>query len=112
MLCVAVCVFIFCNQVPTLAHEPRCFSHAVFFYFLFFWNPQDIAPNNAGQIKGLADTFGCAAGFFANISVGMLSHASSVAGVSPFTSSFIVLASLQGVGALVFLTMSGAEPRH
>jgi hypothetical protein len=42
----------------------------------------------------------------------MLSHASSVAGVSPFTSSFIVLASLQGVGALVFLTMSGAEPRH
>ena len=75
-------------------------------------NPLDIAPRNSGQIKGLADTFGCAAGFLANVSVGMMAHASSVAGVSPFTSSFMLLSSLQIVGALIFVTMSGADPRY
>ncbi len=69
-------------------------------------NSSDIAPKNAGQVKGLGDAAGCLAGFLANIVTGILTHHHG-----DFMSSFMVFAVLQFVGAAVFLLLADGSPR-
>ena len=76
-------------------------------------------PKHVGAVKGISNAFGCLAGFFANVVVGLLSHAAStnegekesfngsegghMKNINIFTSSFIILSLFQMFGARLVL---------
>ena len=84
-------------------------------------------PKHVGAVKGISNAFGCLAGFFANVVVGLLSHAAStneggkesfngsegghMKNINIFTSSFIVLSLFQIFGAVIYGMYSEVTPR-
>ena len=91
-------------------------------------NPCEITPKHVGAVTGISNAFGCLAGFFANVVVGLLSHAAStneggkesfygseggqMKNINIFTSSFIVLSLFQIFGAVIYGMYSEVTPRE
>lgn len=71
----------------------------------FVANSSDIAPKNAGQVYGMANTCGSISGLLGVWLVGII-----VEKTQSFTPVFILTASFYVVGAIVWNCFSEAEP--